>query len=108
MVAKRWTPDTGDIIWLQFNPQAGHEQAGRRPAIVLSPAAYNGKTGLALCVPMTTRIKNYPFEVTVKGGVALADQIKCLDRRAWGAVKKGKAGAPEIEEIRTKLKALLG
>jgi mRNA interferase MazF len=111
MVAKGWTPEAGDIVWLQFNPQAGHEQAGRRPAIVLSPAGYNGKTGLMLCVPLTTRVKGYPFEVAVKSGkgsVALADQVKCLDWRARDATRKGKASPSELEEIRAKLRALVG
>ena len=78
----RYVPDTGDIVALDFTPQAGHEQAGRRPALVLSPAAYNGKTGLMLCCPMTRQIKNYPFEVRIAGtlpSVVLADQIKSLD-----------------------------
>lgn len=111
MVATGWTPDAGDIVWLQFNPKAGHEQAGHRPAVVLSPASYNGKTGLMICVPLTTRIKQYPFEVAVKGSrgsVALADQVKCLDWRARQARKKGRASDAELEEIRNKLKALIG
>ncbi|MBX3560637.1 MAG: endoribonuclease MazF [Sphingomonas sp.] len=111
MVAKSWTPDAGDIVWLQFNPQAGHEQAGHRPAVVLSTAAYNGKTGLMLCVPLTTRVKGYPFEVAVKGkrgGVALADQVKSLDWRARKATRKGKVDAAELEEIRAKLRVLVG
>ena len=104
-------PDAGDIVWLQFNPQAGREQAGHRPAVVLSPAKYNGKTGLMLCVPLTTQVKGYPFEVAVKSGrgsVALADQVKCVDWRARDARRKGKASAAELEEIRTKLRALIG
>lgn len=111
MVAKGWIPEVGDIVWLQFNPQAGHEQAGHRPAVVLSPGGYNGKTGLMLCVPLTTRIKGYPFEVPVGGkrdGVALADQVKCLDWRARNAARKGRATATELEEIRAKLRVLVG
>lgn len=111
MVARSWVPDAGDIVWPQFNPQAGHEQAGHRPAVVLSPANYNGKTGLMLCVPLTTRMKDYPFEVPVRGsrgGVALADQVKCLDWRARGATMKGKASVEELEAIRAKLAALIG
>ena len=106
-----WVPDAGDIVWLSFDPQAGHEQAGHRPAIVLSPAAYNRLTGLMLCVPMTTRVKGYAFEVAIagkKGGVALADQVKSLDWRSRKAAKKGRAGAAELEEIRAKLRALIG
>jgi mRNA interferase MazF len=82
MPTRRYVPDTGDIVWLQFDPQAGHEQAGHRPALVLSPAAYNGKTGLMLCCPMTTQIKGYPFEVLVAGAkpsAVLADQVKSVD-----------------------------
>jgi mRNA interferase MazF len=86
-VPRRYVPRRGDIVWLSFTPQAGHEQAGRRPALVLSPSAYNRKVGLALCCPITSRVKGYPFEVIVpKGlavaGVVLADQLKSLDWRA--------------------------
>lgn len=82
-----WVPDRGDVIWLEFDPQAGREQAGRRPAVVLSPARYNAPTGRALCVPVTTKGKGYPFEVSLPAdgpvqGVAFADQVKCLDWRA--------------------------
>lgn len=111
MVTRPRTPDAGDIVWLQFNPQAGHEQAGHRPAVVLSPASYNGKTGLMLCVPLTTRVKGYPFEVPIKNGkgsVALADQVKSLDWRARQATRKGKASTTELEQIRAKLIALVG
>lgn len=80
-------PERGDVIWLEFDPQAGREQAGRRPAVVLSPSQYNAPTGRALCVPVSTKAKGYPFEVLlpVNGpvlGVAFADQVKCLDWRA--------------------------
>src|SRR5215211_5711072 len=82
-----YVPDSGDIVWLTFTPQAGHEQAGRRPALVLSPSAYNGRVGLALLCPITGQVKGYPFEVELpKGlavaGVVLADQVKSLDWRA--------------------------
>ncbi len=63
MAARGYVPDAGDVVWLEFDPQAGHEQAGHRPALVVSPAAYNGKAGLMVCCPMTTRIKGHPFEV---------------------------------------------
>ena len=84
---RRYVPRRGDIVWLSFTPQAGHEQAGRRPALVLSPSAYNSKVGLALFCPITSRIKGYPFEVAVPeglavAGVVLADQLKSLDWRA--------------------------
>ena len=79
-----YVPDAGDIVWIHFDPQAGHEQAGHRPAVVLSRAAYNAKTSLMLCCPMTTQIKSYPFEVLIAGATrsaVLADQIKSLDWR---------------------------
>jgi mRNA interferase MazF len=106
-----YTPEAGDIVWLRFNPQAGHEQAGHRPAVVMSPASYNGKTGLMLCCPMTTKIKGYPFEVVIAGdppSAALADQVKSLDWRVRGAKLKGKVSALELAEIRGKAVALLG
>lgn len=106
-----FVPDAGDVVWLQFDPQAGHEQAGHRPAVVLSPAGYNGKTGLMVCCPMTTRIKGYPFEVPVGGtpaSVVLADQVKNLDWRARGAERKGRVSERELAEIRGKLRALVG
>lgn len=111
MAAKPYVPDAGDVVWLQFTPQAGHEQAGHRPAVVLSPAAYNGKTGLLLCCPLTSHIKGYPFEVAITGkrrSVALADQVRSLDWRARGAVYKGRAQPAEVAEIRTKVGALIG
>lgn len=111
-MASRFVPDAGDIVWLEFSPQAGHEQAGHRPALVLSPASYNGKTGTMLCCPMTTQIKGYPFEVVVhtKGisGAVLSDQVKNLDWRARKATAKGKATAEELDEVRAKISALLG
>lgn len=80
-------PRRGDVVWLTFNPQAGHEQAGRRPAVVLSPLSYNAKVGLALLCPITSAVKGYPFEVTIPNGlpasgVILADQVKSLDWQA--------------------------
>lgn len=106
-----WVPEAGDIIWIEFDPQAGHEQAGHRPAVVLSPSSYNGLTGLLLCVPMTTREKGYRFEVLIadkRGGVALADQVKSFDWRARRATKKGSASAVELEAIRTRARLLMG
>jgi mRNA interferase MazF len=108
---RRYVPESGDIVWLEFDPQAGHEQAGHRPALVLSPATYNGKTGLMVCCPLTTRIKGYPFEVTIKGNpasVILADQVKSLDWQARHATRKGRVLASELAEVRAKLKALIG
>ena len=106
-----YVPDAGDIVWLNFDPQAGHEQAGHRPAVVLSPANYNSRTGMMLCCPSTTRIKGYPFEVplqTTPRSVVLADQVKSQDWRARRAQLKGRASAAELSEIRAKLRALIG
>jgi len=108
---RAFVPDAGDIVWLQFDPQAGHEQAGHRPALVLSPAAYNGKTGLMLCCPMTTQIKGYPFEVRIAGdtdSAVLADQVKSLDWRARRAKLKSRISAAELAEVRAKVMALVG
>lgn len=110
MVAKDWAPAAGDIVWLQFDPQAGHEQAGHRPALVLSPEAYNRRVGLMLCVPLTTRIKGYPFEVGISGeppSVALADQVRSLDWRARGAKRKGRADEKELDRVVAILSRLL-
>lgn len=107
---KPYVPEAGDIVWLHFTPQAGHEQAGHRPAVVLSPAAYN-RIGLILCCPMTTRIKGYPFEVSIAGdraSVVLADQIKSLDWRARKAERKGQVSPDELAEVRGKAAALIG
>lgn len=104
-----YIPEAGDIVWLQFNPQAGHEQAGHRPALVLSPAKYN-KIGLMLCCPMTTKIKGYPFEVVIKGSqtsAALADQVKSLDWKVRKAKRKSQVSASELAEVRAKSVALI-
>jgi len=106
-----YIPDAGDIVWIDFDPQAGHEQSKHRPAVVLSPASYNGRVGLLLCCPTTTSIKGYPFEVKLSGqpaSVALADQIKSFDWHARRARRRGKATAAEIAEIRTKARTLIG
>lgn len=110
-MSRAFVPDAGDIVWLQFDPQAGHEQAGHRPALVLSPAAYNGKTGLMQCCPMTTQIKGYPFEVRIAGdtdSAVLADQVKSLEWRARRAKLKGRISAAELAEVRAKVMALVG
>src|SRR3990172_1090790 len=83
-------PDRGDVVRISMNPQAGHEHAGRRPAIVLSPSAYNGKVGLAILCPITNQVKGYPFEVSLPekfpvAGVVLSDQAKSLDWKARDA-----------------------
>ena len=106
-----YVPEAGDIVWLQFSPHAGHEQAGPRPALVLSPARYNSRSGLMICCPMTTRVKGYPFEVAIAGdmaGVVLADQVKSLDWRARKARRKARAAPEELAEVRAKLRALIG
>ena len=107
----RYVPETGDIVWLNFTPQAGLEQAGHRPALVLSPAAYNDKTSLMICCPLTTQIKNYPFEVLIAGtpqNVVLADQVKSLDWRARNATRKGAVSSEELADVRAKILALVG
>ena len=112
MVARSgFVPDAGDVVWLEFDPQAGHEQAGRRPALVLSPASYNGRAGMMVCCPITTRIKGYPFEVAIAGqpsSVVLADQVKSQDWRARKAALKGRVTPGELAEVRGKLRALIG
>lgn len=103
MVAS-YVPDCGDVIWLNFDPQAGHEQAGHRPALVLSPKAYNGRTGLCLVVPITSQSKGYPFELALPAtcqttGVVLCDQVRSLDWKARMAALKEKAGQDFAREV---------
>jgi len=110
-MAKQYVPDAGEIVWMNFTPQTGHEQAGHRPALVLSPAAYNGKTSLTICCPLTTQIKDYPFEVLVGGtppNAVLADQVKSLDWRSRGAKPKGRVSPEQLAEVRAKIHALIG
>lgn len=107
----RYIPEAGDIVWLHFDPQAGHEQAGHRPALVISPSAYNKKTKLMICCPMTAQIKGYPFEVAIAGAspsAVLADQVKNLDWVARKASRKGKGSPAELAEVRAKIFALIG
>ncbi|HHW7569640.1 TPA: endoribonuclease MazF [Mannheimia haemolytica] len=106
-----YVPDVGDIIWLNFTPQAGHEQTGHRPAVVLTPASYNQLTSLLICCPLTTKIKGYPFEVGISGNpqnVVLSDQVKSLDWRVCKAEFKGKIAESELVEIRKRVGVLLG
>lgn len=110
-MVNRYVPDAGDIVWLELDPQAGHEQAGRRPALVLSPANYNQARGMMIACPMTSRVKGYPFEVIIADeppSVVLADQIKSVDWRARRATFKGEAPEAAVAEVQAKLKALLG
>jgi mRNA interferase MazF len=110
-MARRYVPDAGDIVWLNFTPQAGHEQSGQRPALVLTPAAYNDKTSLMICCPLTSQIKNYPFEVRIAGeppSVVLADQLKSLDWRVRKAARKGAVSPEELADVRAKVVALIG
>jgi mRNA interferase MazF len=110
-MAAGYIPEAGDIVWLEFDPQAGREQAGHRPAVVLSPAGYNDRAGMILCCPTTTRIKGYPFEVRLAGtppSVVLADQVKSQDWRARKAIRKGRVRPKELAEVRAKLLALIG
>ena len=109
---RRYVPDRGDVVWLAFTPQAGHEQAGRRPALVLSSASYNGKVGLAICCPLTSHVKGYPFEVKVPtglqvGGVVLSDQVKSLDWRVRDARFIGRLPTAATVEVLEKLETLL-
>ena len=106
-----YIPDTGEVVWLEFDPQAGHEQAGHRPALVISPASYNGKTGLMVCCPMSTKIKGHPFEVVTQvDGVdcaVLSDQVKSLDWKVRRAKKKAAVDEEVLVHVRAKMKALL-
>ena len=104
-----YVPERGDTIWIDFDPQAGREQARHRPALVLSPKAYNRKTSLCVICPMTSRIKGYPFEVAVPGSepsVVLSDQVKSLDWKVRKAKKKGQADETVLAEVTGKLAAL--
>jgi mRNA interferase MazF len=105
-------PQRGDVLWIIFDPQAGHEQTGRRPALVLSPQAYNKKVGLAIFCPITSQVKGYPYEVLLPDklpikGVILSDQIKSLDWQARGAGFICKLPEATIEAVQAKLKTLL-
>ena len=111
MGPRPFVPDASDVVWLAFDPQAGHEQARHRPALVIRPAGYNGKAGLMVCCPMTTSIKGHPFEVMTRvDGVdcaILSDQIKSLDGKVRRAKKKADVSDDVMLHVRAKLKALL-
>ena len=107
-----YVPDRGDLVWLAFTPQTGSEQAGRRPALVISPKAYNAKVGLALFCPVTSRVKGYPFEVALPAGgdvlgVVLADQLKSLDWRARKATLIERASAELLAMVTARILPLL-
>jgi mRNA interferase MazF len=106
-----YTPDRGDIVWLNFTPQAGNEQKGKRPAIILSPKEYNKKTGLAVCCPITSNIKGYPFEVIVNGkkidGAVLSDHLKNLDWKARDIKYIEKAHTEVLNEVVEKISVLI-
>jgi mRNA interferase MazF len=111
-MARRYVPASGDVIWITLTPQTGHEQAGRRPALVLSPASYNGKVGLVIICPVTSQVKGYPFEVAIPAGsklagVVLADQIKSLDWRARKAEVICRLPRETTSEVLEKLGTLL-
>ena len=109
-MTRGYVPDIGDIVWLEFDPQAGHEQAGRRPALVLSPARYNGPRGMLVCCPMTSRIKGYAFEVVDSldpPSAVLVDQIKSVDWRERRAQRKGRAAPGTLANVHGMLRALL-
>jgi mRNA interferase MazF len=112
-VSAAYVPEAGDLIWLTFDPQAGREQAGRRPALVLSPKIYNARSGLALVCPITSQVKGYPFEVPLPsgldaGGVILADHVKSADWKVRRADKLGRCPTETMEEVRARLAPLLG
>lgn len=107
-----YCPDAGDFVWLEFDPQSGREQAGRRPALVISPKRYNQLTGLCIACPVTSRVKGFPFEVLLDPehhptGAVLSDHVKSLDWVARKAQLISRAPKPVLDELRGKLKALL-
>src|SRR5688572_24863255 len=113
MVANQYVPGRGDVVWLSLNPQAGHEQAGRRPALVLSPASYNRRVGLALFCPITNQVKGYPFEVALPAGlpatgVILSDQVRSLDWRERRAEILCRVHPAIVATVRQRIVALLG
>ena len=107
-----YCPKRGDVVWMSFNPQAGHEQAGRRPALVLSPEPYNRKVGLALLCPITNQVKGYPFEVVVPDGLkaagaVLSDQVKSMDWKARGAAFLCSLPESTVQQVLNKVGTLL-
>jgi mRNA interferase MazF len=111
MVKGSYTPEQGDIVWLTFSPQIGHEQAGRRPALILSPRSYNELVGMAIACPITSKAKGYPFEVRIESkkisGVILVDQIRSLDWKGRKAALIQSIEEKIISEVVAKLSTLL-
>jgi mRNA interferase MazF len=113
MVTQPYVPDAGDLVWLSFTPHSGHEQAGRRPELVLSPLAYNQRTGLCLICPVTSQVKGYPFEVSLRSGlpvsgVVLADQVRSLDWRARHGEYIATVAPSVLAAVLSRLLPLLG
>ncbi len=111
-MVKEYIPDRGDLVWITLNPHSGHEQSGRRPAVVISPALYNSKVGLSIMCPVTGQVKGYPFEVKIPAGlevkgVVLADQVRNLDWRARKAELICSLPEDAMTEIQQKLIALI-
>lgn len=111
-MTRSYVPDAGDLVWIDFDPHAGREQSGRRPAVVLSPAAYNGRSGLALACPVTSHTKGYPFEVALPTGgkiqgVIVSDHLKSIDWRVRRAEKAGRLGNDVLDAVRDRLRVLL-
>ncbi len=107
-----YIPKRGDIVWITMNPRIGHEQAGRRPAVVLSPESYNKRVGLAILCPITSQVKGYPFEVEIPfggdvSGAVLCDQVKCLDWKARNADFKSQLPDEIVNRVRKLTKTLL-
>ncbi len=113
MVARKAAaPEQGDVVWLEFDTQSGHEQRGRRPALVLSPKLYNAAAGLMICCPITSQVKGYPFEVKLFGikglqGVVLADQLRSFDWQARNAERVGRAADEVVADVLAKARVLL-
>ena len=111
--SQRYIPDRGDLVWLNFTPQTGHEQRGKRPALILSPKIYNEKTSLCICLPITSKVKGYPFEVALpKGfeveGVILSDQVKNLDFVAREVSYVGNVPHEVLMNVQKNVLALIG
>lgn len=111
-MSRPYAPDRGDIVWITFSPHAGHEQGGKRPALVLSPRAYNDKVGLAVLCPITSRVKGFPFEVPLPeglgpSGVALADQVKSLDWQSRNAEFAATVPAAVVDDVVAKILSLI-